>query len=156
MATPQSRVDLGPTGEAVAENVRRLRVALGMSLRDLESKLQENGHHAIAHSGLSKIENKSRRVDVDDLMALALALAVTPVALLLPAARSPRDPVELTGWGSVDASWAWAYVLGTRDLVDVVFTDDDGKPAPPLAARSFPLWAEEEVRRFYGIDQATS
>lgn len=104
-----SRVELGPTGIAFAENMKRLRVAQGLSLRELADVLKEN-RHVIAHSGLSKIENKTRRVDVDDLMAIAVALGVPPLALLLPIARSPYDNVELSGWGSeiVLNAWKWA------------------------------------------------
>lgn len=120
------------------------------------AKVLANNDHPIPVSSIGRIESGDRRVEVDDLMALAIALGVTPVALLLPQARSPLDTVELTGWGPVEAGWAWGYVLGTRDLIDVVFVDNDGRPRwdRPLAARSFPLWAEEETRRFYGLDQA--
>ncbi len=95
--TPDERkstsVTLGPSGEAVRANIRRIRTELGMSLRELESTLAAS-EHPIAHSGLSKIENGTRRVDVDDLMALSVALGVSPLALLVPASRGPLDLVE--------------------------------------------------------------
>ncbi len=126
-----------------------------MTQADLAEALASNAH-PIPISSIGRIENGDRRIEVDDLMALAVALGVTPVALLLPQTRSPKDAVALTGWGSVEAGWAWGFVLGTRDLVDVVFVDDQGRPRwdRPLAARSFPLWAEEDTRKFYGLDQA--
>lgn len=142
MAPEARRVDLGPTGDTVADNIRRIRVSLGMNLRDLAESLRANGH-PIAHSGLSKIENKTRRVDVDDLMALAVALGVTPLALLLPASRSPHDLIEVSGWGSERAGDAWGYALGITELVDDLPHD-----APDLMSRSFPLWAEEQIRRW--------
>ena len=146
---------IGPTARTVGENVSRFRSQLGFTQADLSRRLSENGR-PIPVASIGRIDSGDRRVDVDDLMALSVALAVTPVALLLPATRSPQDRVELSGWGEVSAGWAWGYALGTRDLVDVVFTGDDGRARwdLPLAARSFPLWAEEEVRRFYGLDQA--
>ncbi len=125
-----------------------------MTQADLAKSLAANGH-PIPVSSIGRIETGDRRVEVDDLMALSLALGITPVALLLPGARSPRDHVELTGWGEVEAGFAWGYVLGTRDLVDVVTVDDDGQPTAPMAARAYPLWAEDEMKRFYGLDQTT-
>jgi hypothetical protein len=44
---------------------------------------------------ISKIETTDRRIDVDDLVALAVALDTTPNRLLLPGAVSGTDDVEL-------------------------------------------------------------
>lgn len=127
-----------------------------MTQAELAKALAEKVEHPIPVSSIGRIESGDRRVEVDDLMALAIALGVTPISLLLPQARSPRDAVELTGWGRVDAGWAWGYALGTRDLVDVVTLDANGRIQQPLAARSFPIWAEEDLRTFYGEHPATS
>jgi transcriptional regulator with XRE-family HTH domain len=60
-------------------------------------------------TGLSEIENGGRRVTVDDLMALAVALDVTPNDLLLPWDDS-QGPEEATALGSVTPKdvWPWA------------------------------------------------
>ncbi|MFB6955472.1 helix-turn-helix domain-containing protein [Streptomyces sp. NPDC056309] len=80
---------IGPAGERVAVNLRQLRIARSMSLSDLSAKLRKLGH-PLSTDAISKIENgrvsvpkpKSvRRVDVDDLLALAAALAVAPARL---------------------------------------------------------------------------
>ena len=52
-----------------------------MTQAELDAALATVGR-PIIQSGISKIENGSRRVDVDDLVALALALGTTPHALL--------------------------------------------------------------------------
>ena len=88
--------------------MKRIRVARGMSLRELEELLNELGH-GIAHSGLSKIENTTRRVDVDDLLAIALALNVSPLALLLPDKRDPEAIAKITGTSAtIGELWYWA------------------------------------------------
>jgi transcriptional regulator with XRE-family HTH domain len=74
----------GPVAEQVRRNVAVLRRKRGMSLADLSEAMTLKGRPILA-SGLGKIETGDRRVDVDDLVALALALDVSPVRLLLPA-----------------------------------------------------------------------
>ncbi|HEX5493232.1 MAG TPA: helix-turn-helix transcriptional regulator [Mycobacteriales bacterium] len=72
---------LGATGEMVADNVKRLRGSL--SYRELSERLEALGR-PIPPLGLSRIEKCTRRVDVDDLVALGAALGVPPVLLLYP------------------------------------------------------------------------
>jgi hypothetical protein len=109
---PRQPVTLGPTGRRVSERLKAVRG--GMSLRDLADELAKIGH-PISADGLSKIETGKRRVDVDDLVALAIALDVSPARLLLPAGK-PDDEVTLTK--KVTAKWesAWAWAQGERAL----------------------------------------
>lgn len=74
---------LGPTGDSVRENIRRIRDGLGISQAELSKKLAQLGR-PIPALGIHRIEIGERRVDVDDLMSFAVALGVTPVALLMP------------------------------------------------------------------------
>ena len=62
-------------------NVASVRKGQGLTLRDVADRLADIGH-PMAHNTVSEIERGARRVDVDDLMALAAALGVTPTALL--------------------------------------------------------------------------
>lgn len=82
-----------------------------LSLRDLESRLEDLGTRITA-SGLQKIEAGSRRVDVDELLALAVALNVNPNALLLPNYAGDADvSYDVTAMpdGATGADiWAWA------------------------------------------------
>src|SRR3954454_23683106 len=55
-----------------------------MSLTQLSEAMTDIAGRPILASGLGKIESGERRVDVDDLVALAVALDVSPVRLLLP------------------------------------------------------------------------
>ncbi|MFG2330166.1 helix-turn-helix domain-containing protein [Streptomyces sp. NPDC048604] len=96
------------TGRTVAANVRRLRELRGLSTYELARKLKE-ADRPIAPSALAKVERGERRVDVGDLMALAVVLGVSPTALLLP--PNARGEAEVTGAGSVSGydAWMWAW-----------------------------------------------
>lgn len=69
----------------MSTNVRRTRERRGLSVRQLSARLAELGYKLLP-SGVTNVEArdlaKRRRVDVDDLVALALALRTTPAALL--------------------------------------------------------------------------
>jgi hypothetical protein len=75
------KIDLGVFGLAVATNVRRFRG--DTSYAELSRRLEEVGR-PIPPLGLRHLEAGNRRVDVDDLFALGMALDVAPLALLLP------------------------------------------------------------------------
>ncbi|MFF0184904.1 helix-turn-helix domain-containing protein [Streptomyces sp. NPDC005244] len=109
------RIELSASGRAVAANVKRLRAARGMSLRALSESLGKIGRN-LSTDAINKIENGSeknttkqiRRVDVDDLVALSIALGVSPATLLLP--QDARGTAEVTGAGEVEATLAWRWV----------------------------------------------
>jgi hypothetical protein len=104
-------------GRNVAANIKQLRRGR-MSLRALETRLFELGRRILS-IGLSRLENGGRRVDVDDLVALAVALDVTPNALLLPRDVPPDAEVELTPSLRVSAMAAWAWADGRMPLPGV-------------------------------------
>lgn len=138
MAT--GRIELGPTGMAVAANVKRLREARGLSLRALSKRMDDTGRRVSADA-LNKIENGAnpeakhiRRVDVDDLLALSVALGVSPVTLLLPSGKpqgAETDPrrewLTVTGGSSMPWETAWRWMHGEFPPADV----------PPREVRRF-------------------
>ena len=73
---------MGVASQRVARNVRLLRQGRGLTYVALSARLTEIGH-PILDTGLMKLEKGNRRVDTDDLVALAEALEVEPGALLL-------------------------------------------------------------------------
>lgn len=91
-------IEAGPISGHVATNVRRLRERAGLTLGQLSERMAAAGR-PILPSGLSKIEQGQRSVDVDDLVALALALSANPNALLLPpeppAREVPRRAIDI-------------------------------------------------------------
>ncbi|MET8803616.1 helix-turn-helix transcriptional regulator [Streptomyces sp. NPDC004546] len=111
----------------MADNVRRLRTARGLSLRALSAEMEKVGH-PLSADALNKIENgrtpapgteepkQVRRVDVDELAALAQALRVSPMSLLLPWTETPNARVDITGAGTAEALAAWRWAVGERPL----------------------------------------
>lgn len=108
-------VEMGPTAETVAANVRRVRAARGWSTYELAGKLAKAGR-PIAPSAISKIERGERQVSTDELVTLAVAFGVSPSALLLPFTDGPDKPVEVTGAGQVPALAAWEWADGRTPL----------------------------------------
>ncbi|KAA8884206.1 helix-turn-helix domain-containing protein [Nocardia colli] len=103
---------MGPTGIRVGHRLRELRQAHGLTLNSLTTRLAELGR-PIDLSALAKIEKGQRRVDVDDLVALGLALDVSPNWLLLPP-TSGENQVDLTMARSMRASAVWSWALHDR------------------------------------------
>ena len=107
--TGRGPIPLGPVGGYVIANLARLRAERRLTYKDLADRLAELGR-PIPTLGLSRIEKGNRRVDADDLVALALALRVNPTALLLPRDVPPEGRVRLTEDvdGSARDAWNWA------------------------------------------------
>lgn len=96
------------TGSQVAENVKRLRG--GGTYKELSKDLANLGRE-ITVLGLRRIESGERKVDVDDLMALAIVFGVSPLTLLLPPGGSVELTTKITGMNreiSQNVAWLWA------------------------------------------------
>jgi len=132
--TEEKSSALGPVGQTVVENVEELRRARGLSFRDLSDRLAEIGR-PILPTVLHRLSRGKRRVDADDLVALAIALDVNPSALLLPRSRLWEEPVELTP--RVD-----------RRMYDVWRWADGSVPLPPDPSET-PLTKEAEARTYF-------
>ncbi len=105
----------GPAGGQLAANVRALREDRRLNQPQLASRMEALGA-GIHASAISKIEKRERRVDVDDLVALAVALDTTPNRLLLPGNAAETEIVQLTPEFSVSALDAWKWARGRRPL----------------------------------------
>ncbi|MFE6521893.1 helix-turn-helix domain-containing protein [Streptomyces sp. NPDC057794] len=131
------RIELGPTGRTVAANVKRLRESRGLTLRALSAELKERGR-PLSADALNKIENGDgneargiRRVDVDDLMALAVVLDVSPLALLLP--HDARGATDITAAGQVDGREAWTWGRSMNPLGYSRIEDEDERARAQMA-----------------------
>lgn len=116
------RNDLGPVGEQVRANLKQLREARGLSTGRLSQLLAEAGR-PILPTAITKIESGDRRVDVGDLVALAVVLGVNPNRLLLPFTDMTAE-VDVPGVGAVKAYVLWEWAEGQRPLV--IPEGDDG------------------------------
>ena len=77
---PSTRV--GPAGEVLAANIKRVRTAQRLGFAELSRLLTDIGR-PIPELGLRRIELGERRVDYDDLLALCYVLKVCPVDLMV-------------------------------------------------------------------------
>ena len=128
----RARKTHGPTTKRVAANVRRLRQKQGMSARELSQRTSELGHE-IPTEGIQKIEAAAdgrpgaRRIDVDELTVLSVALGVGPGTLLLP--DDIREDTEVTGAGRVSGLAAWEWYRLQRP---VELSEDHGEAVRQL------------------------
>ncbi|WP_347955449.1 helix-turn-helix domain-containing protein [Gordonia aichiensis] len=103
------RTELGPTGEAVRVNVRSHRERQNLTYAEVSRRLAALDR-PIPTLGLRRIEEGARKVDADDLLALAVVLNIPPIALLMPDAGTSDADVDTTGLGRVQAREAWAWL----------------------------------------------
>lgn len=136
-AMSEKKNPLGPTGLTVSANIKRLREEQRLTYVELSRTLGELGR-PIATLGLSRIESGQRRVDADDLMAIASALGVAPNLLLQPAGSDRHAPAEVTGSPELSTVENVYYFLeGMRTL--------NGKNGLEFAVRSLPEFLQ--IRR---------
>lgn len=102
-------------GNAVAANLRRLRRRRDLSQQQLAERLEQLGRPLRA-SAVMKIESGDRRVDVDDLVAIAVALNVPLAALLLPDVGEDEE-VAVVPSQAVPAWSAWKWATGQHSLL---------------------------------------
>jgi transcriptional regulator with XRE-family HTH domain len=107
--------DLGPIGIAVSHNVRRLREAQNLSYAEFSRRVTAAGRD-IAPLGVRRIESGARRVDTDDLVALARALGVTPATLLMPDVADGAQQVAIAADDKLAAEQLWAWLCGFEPL----------------------------------------
>ncbi|MGH9045339.1 MAG: helix-turn-helix domain-containing protein [Acidimicrobiales bacterium] len=139
MATREARTGL--VGQRLAANLRALRDRV--PVRELSKRMAEIGR-PIVPSGITKIEKGERRVDVDDLVALALALDTTPNRLLLDG-RADESAIELSGSVKVSRRSAWRWATGEQPLPNRTF--DTGRYAR--------FWAENRPHEPGDATEAT-
>ncbi|WP_337456600.1 helix-turn-helix domain-containing protein [Prescottella sp. D32] len=108
---------LGPMGEAASMNVARWRTERGLSIAELSRRLTAIGR-PIPPLGLSRIEKGDRRIDVDDLVALAIALEVSPNTLLMQGGTDGDREVHPTATITSTARELWFFLDGMRSLTD--------------------------------------
>jgi transcriptional regulator with XRE-family HTH domain len=122
---------IGEVGKTVVRNVTDLSEARGLSLRKLSERLKRLGR-PILPSALHALSQGARRVDVDDLVALAVALGVNPNALLFPRHAEPDSEVGLTPEVRQKAWTVWRWAIGEMPLAD----DKTGTPAAAWRAQA--------------------
>lgn len=134
--------DLGPTGRQVASNLQRLREGRNLTYAALSKAVGDSGRK-IPPLALRRIEARARRVDADDLVALAVALDVSPLTLLLPEYGDIGDEQSMSGLREPlysNVLWLW----GTGDE-PLHLPDLPGTPRAMRAIAEFRLRARPEI-----------
>ncbi|EHB54786.1 helix-turn-helix domain protein [Mycolicibacterium rhodesiae JS60] len=125
----------GPTADTVAANLTAVREAHNLNYTQVSDRLAAVGW-SISAVGIRRIESGERRVDVDDLVALAAALDVSPATLLVPGSSHGDCIVEATGLNeSIEVEFLWAWVTASQPLPDTVSMFDFWASALPLFLR---------------------
>ncbi|OHV03894.1 helix-turn-helix domain-containing protein [Mycobacterium talmoniae] len=133
---------LGITGITAADNIKRLRD--GLPFTELAERLKSIGR-PIPPLGLRKLETYERRVDADDLVALAVALGVSPITLLMPRASAPDELVDITGFdGDLPAAALFAW-LSARDALPAQ-AGGVNMTRVAFLARALPDWMQQMAR----------
>lgn len=103
-----------PIAARVAANVKQLRKDRGLKLSEVAGRVTDLGR-PMSLNTVSKIERGERQVSVDDLVALAIALDVSPNRLLLTP-TSGEERVELTRDSGATAETVWRWATGEHAL----------------------------------------
>lgn len=111
-------IEHGPTGRVVAANISRFRDLRGLRLAGLSERMTGVGR-PLSLTVLSAIENGSRRVDVDDLVAISAALEVSPAAMLMEPVPDPYGAAGATvsprGDSEAGPLWDWLTARAPLD-----------------------------------------
>jgi transcriptional regulator with XRE-family HTH domain len=129
--------------------VRRIREDQRLTYVELSGRLTDVGR-PIPVLGLRRIERGERRVDVDDLLALATALRVAPIDLLVPAVLADGEAYDVGPGMTTTAGRARDWLCGTG------FLKDPDSPAEFAEAIRFmpKTRAEEMARRWFRSEVA--
>ena len=95
----------------LAANIRRVREAQRLGFAELARMLSETGR-PIPELGLRRIEKGERRVDFDDLLALAYVLKVCPVDLMV-SNEAAEQPYPITPTERYESDSVRDWISGT-------------------------------------------
>jgi len=133
---------MGATGRDVALNLKRIRTAAGLTQAELSARISDLGYKILPAS-IGKIETQDRRVEVDDLMVLAVALDVSPLGLMMPWTSRPTDTVELTAHsGHVLAYDVWRWAMGSVPIETREQYEDALSDVGVFRDHSVPAWMQ--------------
>jgi hypothetical protein len=131
---------LGATGEIVRANIRRIRDdVLRIPVTELSRRLEGLGR-PIPPLGLRRIEDGTRRVDVDDLVSIAVALEVSPITLLMPSTQTSDERVAIAGV-DISAAMLWNWLRAERGIPIV------SGALIEFYSRALPTWRIDELER---------
>ena len=107
--------DLGPSGQRAGRNLQNLREERRFSQKDLAAAVERLGRPMIMQI-VSKTEAGERRLDIDDLIAFAVALDTSPNRLLLTGSAAADQFIDLTPAVRISELDAWNWASGLEPL----------------------------------------
>ncbi|MBS1691919.1 MAG: helix-turn-helix transcriptional regulator [Actinobacteria bacterium] len=154
-----------PVRVSLGDNIRRIRGVRSMTVRDLSTQLAPLGLK-LSPSGVSEVENATRKVAVDELLKIAIALNTSVIDLLLPAGgecltvAKGVDPLgvdELYWWLRGEQPWPEdasqeEFAKAARDLHRTMlwWNEDPAVKAVSLLEPIVRLAHTQDVRVFGG------
>lgn len=113
--TGQAGAPASTLSENLARAVAAVRKRRRLHLTEMEERLRNLGT-PIPRQGLMKLERAERRVDLDEVVALARVLDVPPLTLLFPIGRA--EPTQVLPGHHLDAWSAAKWFCGDAHLDD--------------------------------------
>jgi len=127
----------------IAARVAKLRARIPWTAAELGAELTKRGVPWDRFTVASLEKGKRKNVTVDELIALASALRVSPLTLLLPWPDDPDVEVEFAGLGMVTARQLWGWALG-REPLELSESDPIGD-RQRYRLDALPPWARHRV-----------
>jgi hypothetical protein len=135
----------GPAGRVLATNIKRIRDAQRLTYTKLSKMLAEAGRD-LPILALRRIERMERRVDFDDLLALAYVLRVCPVDLMVSSEASD-EPYALTLEHEFEADTVREWIRGEDVLLAPVSSPGDPFSDPGTAMLDAIQWMPADRRK---------
>lgn len=122
---PSRSVSLGPFGNVVRENLARRRAELGLTAQAVSDRTAA-APRPLGRSAVSELERGARRVDVDDLVTLAVALETSPSELLTSPTAGEKVDLD-QGELSLLPSQVRRWLADGGDVRTVAHPDDESE-----------------------------
>lgn len=103
--------------EIVPQRIREARAAHSWTQSDLADQLSRVGI-TIDRAVIARIEKRQRKIRLDEFIAFAAALDVSPVFLLSPRPELDHDRIRLSPGAVFDADDVWNWIRGIQPLGD--------------------------------------
>ncbi|WP_176706892.1 helix-turn-helix domain-containing protein [Mycobacterium malmoense] len=138
--------------QVLGDNVRRIRDIRKMTVRDLSARLKTMGLR-LSPSGISEIENATRKVAVEELLILAIALRTSLIDLLMP---PDGESLPVGDDMAIEADDLFYWLRGdTPWPKDVVTLEEFSKATREHHRRMLFLSSDPAVRSVSTLDSIT-
>jgi transcriptional regulator with XRE-family HTH domain len=137
---------MATASELFGEQLRAVRGRKDWSQEQLADEMTGEGLK-MDRTTITKIENGARNVSIDEALAFAAVLGVSPAALLAPRDTTMLDLTPTRGWSSVTPDIAWDWFAG-RSPVAPAYQYDASEGFDETIFRGLGEH-QAEVNRFY-------